>query len=67
MERGRDYVGLQLYPGARHSGYQQMKAQDRLTMRVGIIVSGREAGLVETYADTGIQSGFGTIRFGSSG
>ena len=39
--------------------YQMLKAQDRLNMRVGIIVSGREEGLVESFIRAGIRSGFG--------
>ncbi|MEO1458092.1 MAG: amidohydrolase [Pseudomonadota bacterium] len=38
---------------------QRLKAEDRLAMRVGIIVSGREEGLVEAYIRAGIRSGFG--------
>ncbi|MDP6705853.1 MAG: amidohydrolase [Alphaproteobacteria bacterium] len=39
--------------------YQQMRAEGRLPLRVGIIVSGREEGLVESYIAAGIASGFG--------
>lgn len=39
--------------------YQLLKQQDRLRMRIGIIVSGREDGLVESYVKAGIRSGFG--------
>ncbi|MEM7426272.1 MAG: amidohydrolase [Pseudomonadota bacterium] len=39
--------------------YQQLKATERLGMRVGVIVSGREAGLIESYIQAGIRSGFG--------
>jgi predicted amidohydrolase YtcJ len=48
-----------LTPARAIRAYQMMKDEGRLTMRVGIIVSGREAGLVESYVDAGIQSGFG--------
>ncbi|MEM9223368.1 MAG: amidohydrolase [Pseudomonadota bacterium] len=41
------------------SAYQMMKAAGALTMRVGIIVSGREEGLVEAMIASGIRSGFG--------
>ncbi|MEM6489159.1 MAG: amidohydrolase [Pseudomonadota bacterium] len=41
------------------AAYQRLKAEDRLAMRVGIIVSGREEGLVEAYVAAGIKSGFG--------
>jgi hypothetical protein len=37
-----------------------MEAAGGMTMRVGIIVSGREDGLVESYAAAGIRSGFGS-------
>lgn len=39
--------------------YQRLKAEGRLKMRVGIILSGREEGLVESYIRAGIRSGFG--------
>lgn len=39
--------------------YQRMKAEQRLKLRVGIIVSGREDGLIEAYVQSGIRSGFG--------
>jgi predicted amidohydrolase YtcJ len=39
--------------------YQQLHAQSRLPLRVGIIVSGREEGLVEAFVRAGIRSGFG--------
>ena len=39
--------------------YQLLRQQERLRMRVGIIVSGREDGLVESYVKAGIRSGFG--------
>jgi predicted amidohydrolase YtcJ len=39
--------------------YQRLRTEGRLTMRVGIIVSGREKGLVESFISAGIRSGFG--------
>lgn len=39
--------------------YQQLHAQGRLPLRVGIIISGREDGLAEAFVRAGIQSGFG--------
>lgn len=39
--------------------YQQMNRQGLLKLRVGIIVSGREKGLVESFVNAGIRSGFG--------
>jgi len=39
--------------------YPLLRQQERLRMRVGIIVSGREDGLVESYVKAGIRSGFG--------
>lgn len=39
--------------------YQLLHAQGRLPMRIGIIVSGREDGLVESFVRAGIRSGFG--------
>jgi hypothetical protein len=42
--------------------YQRLHADGRLRMRVGIIVSGREEGLVEAFVRAGIRSGFGDDR-----
>jgi hypothetical protein len=39
--------------------YQMLRAEGRLAMRVGIIVSGREEGLVESYIRAGIHTGLG--------
>ena len=39
--------------------YQILRAQGRLEMRVGIIVSGREEGLVESFIRAGFHSGLG--------
>lgn len=39
--------------------YQRMSAEGRLKLRVGIIVSGREEGLIESFVKAGIRSGFG--------
>ncbi|MEM6548309.1 MAG: amidohydrolase [Pseudomonadota bacterium] len=41
------------------AAYQRLRAEGRLGMRVGIIVSGRENGLVEAFVASGIRSGFG--------
>lgn len=48
-----------LTPSKAIQAYQMMKDEGRLDMRVGIIVSGRERGLVEATAAAGIRSGFG--------
>lgn len=39
--------------------YQRMRDAGRLRMRIGIIGSGREDGLVEAFIQAGIRSGFG--------
>lgn len=39
--------------------YQQLHEQGRLPLRIGIIISGREEGLVEAFVRAGIRSGFG--------
>ena len=39
--------------------YQRLRAEGRLAMRVGIIVSGQEEGLVESYIRAGVRSGLG--------
>lgn len=41
------------------SAYQMMKADGSLKLRVGIIASGREEGLVESLIASGVRSGFG--------
>jgi hypothetical protein len=48
-----------LTPSRAIRAYQRLLREGRLDMRVGIIASGREEGLVEHLAATGIQSGFG--------
>lgn len=48
-----------LTPRKAIDAYQRMHASGRLRMRVGIIVSGREDGLVESFVRAGIRSGFG--------
>ena len=40
--------------------YQLLEAEGAMTMRAGIIVSGRDEGLVESYVAAGIRSGFGS-------
>jgi len=39
--------------------YQILHRQGRLPMRIGIIVSGREIGLIESYIEAGLKTGFG--------
>ncbi len=41
------------------AAYQLLRDAKRSPMRVGIIVSGREEGLVEAFVQSGIRSGFG--------
>lgn len=48
-----------LTPATAIQAYQVMNDTDKLSMRVGIIVSGREDGLVESFVKSGIRSGFG--------
>jgi hypothetical protein len=48
-----------LTPSKAIQAYQMMKDDGKLAMRVGIIVSGRESGLVESFIKAGIRSGFG--------
>jgi predicted amidohydrolase YtcJ len=48
-----------LTPARAIRAYQKMKAEGRLSVRVGIIASGREDGLIESLIATGISSGFG--------
>jgi len=48
-----------LTPSRAIRAYQAMKDAGRLKMRVGIIASGREDGLVESLIASGVRSGFG--------
>jgi predicted amidohydrolase YtcJ len=48
-----------LAPAQAIRAYQRLRARGRLPLRVGIIVSGREEGLVEAWVRAGIQTGFG--------
>lgn len=48
-----------LTPSKAIRAYQRLHAEGRLPLRVGIIASGREPGLVEAFVAAGIQTGFG--------
>jgi predicted amidohydrolase YtcJ len=48
-----------LTPARAIRAYQLLRASGRLPLRVGIIASGREEGLVESWIGSGIQTGFG--------
>jgi predicted amidohydrolase YtcJ len=48
-----------LTPSKAIRAYQDMKRAGRLPMRMGIIASGREPGLIEALISAGIRSGFG--------
>lgn len=48
-----------LTPSKAIRAYQRLRAEGRLPLRVGIIASGREPGLVEAFIAAGIQTGFG--------
>jgi len=48
-----------LTPSKAIRAYQQLHRAGRLPLRVGIIASGRESGLVEAFVAAGIQTGFG--------
>lgn len=48
-----------LTPARAIRAYQKMKDRGRLSVRIGIIASGREDGLIESLIATGIRSGFG--------
>ncbi|QXM25334.1 amidohydrolase [Elioraea tepida] len=64
LRHGITSVYNSLTPSKAIRAYQAMKAEGRLTVRTGIIVSGREDGLVEAFIAAGIRSGFGdeTLR-----
>ena len=48
-----------LTPSTAIRAYQGLHAAGRLPLRVGIIASGREPGLIEAFIAAGIQTGFG--------
>lgn len=48
-----------LTPSRAIRAYQRMKRNGRLRVRMGIIASGREAGLIEALIASGVQTGFG--------
>ena len=48
-----------LTPSKAIRAYQRLRAEARLPLRVGIIASGREPGLIEAFIAAGIQTGFG--------
>ena len=48
-----------LTPSKAIRAYQQLHRTGQLPLRVGIIASGRESGLVEAFVAAGIQTGFG--------
>ena len=59
LRHGITSVYNSLTPAKAIRAYQTMKAEGRLAVRTGIIVSGREEGLVEAFIAAGIRSGFG--------
>jgi predicted amidohydrolase YtcJ len=59
LRHGITSVYNSLTPSKAIRAYQAMKAEGRLFVRTGIIVSGREEGLVEAFVAAGIRSGFG--------
>jgi len=59
LRHGITTVYNSLTPSKAIRAYQAMKAEGGLAVRTGIIVSGREPGLVEACIAAGIRSGFG--------
>lgn len=59
LRHGITSVYNSLTPSTAIRAYQAMKADGALTVRTGIIVSGREPGLVEAFIASGIRTGFG--------
>lgn len=64
LANGITSVANSLCPSVAIRAYQRMRREERWRMRMGLIASGREAGLVEHLIATGLQSGFGdaTLR-----
>jgi predicted amidohydrolase YtcJ len=59
LRHGITSVYNSLTPSKAIRAYQAMKADGALHVRTGIIVSGREDGLVDAFIASGIRSGFG--------
>jgi predicted amidohydrolase YtcJ len=59
LRHGITSVYNSLTPSKAIRAYQRMKADGALHVRTGIIVSGREAGLIESFIAAGIRTGFG--------
>jgi hypothetical protein len=59
LRHGITSVYNSLTPSKAIRAYQRMKADGTLAVRTGIIVSGREAGLIESFIAAGIRTGFG--------
>lgn len=62
LRHGITSVYNSLTPSKAIRAYQAMAREERLHVRTGIIVSGREQGLVEAFIAAGIRTGFGDER-----
>ncbi|SHI80914.1 hypothetical protein SAMN02745194_01124 [Roseomonas rosea] len=64
LAHGITSIANSLCPSKAIRAYQTMKRDGRWRLRMGIIASGREDGLIEALIAAGIQSGFGdsTLR-----
>jgi hypothetical protein len=64
LAHGITSIANSLCPSKAIRAYQAMKREGRWRLRMGIIASGREEGLIEALIAAGIQSGFGdsTLR-----
>lgn len=59
LELGITSLYNSLTPSRAIRAYQSMKAKGRMRVRMGIIASGREPGLVEAVIASGLKTGFG--------
>lgn len=59
LRHGITSVYNSLTPSKAIRAYQRMKQAGKLHVRTGIIVSGREDGLIESFIAAGIRTGFG--------
>ncbi|WP_458096468.1 amidohydrolase [Roseomonas sp. WA12] len=64
LSYGITSIANSLCPSKAIRAYQAMKREGRWRLRMGIIASGREEGLIDALIASGIQSGFGdsTLR-----
>jgi predicted amidohydrolase YtcJ len=59
LKHGVTSLHNSLTQGKAIQAYQQLRERQRLAMRIGIILDGRDEALVDTYIRAGVRTGFG--------